>query len=105
MWYNKTMKTLLISSVLALSVTSANAWGDREQGALAGILGTLIFQQIQKNNQPQPSLQGPVVIQQRVEPIIIYVPPLPPLPQAPFCMYHPFHAPDGRLIGYTKSCH
>jgi hypothetical protein len=99
------MKTLIISSILALSATTANAWGDKEQGALAGILGTLIFQQIHKQQQPQPSIQPPVVIQQRVEPIIIYVPPLPPLPQAPYCMYHPFHDAYGRLIGYTKSCH
>ncbi len=48
--------------------TPALAWGDREQGALAGIVGTLIFQHIQRDGygrQPAPVVihQPPVVVQ------------------------------------------
>jgi|688.fasta_scaffold342453_2 hypothetical protein len=54
--------------VLALSfTTSAQAWGDREQGALAGIVGTLLWQKLE---QQQPAPYRPQVIQQPV-----YVPP------------------------------
>jgi hypothetical protein len=53
--------------VLALSfTTSAQAWGDREQGALAGIVGTLLWQKLEQ----QPAPYRPQVIRQPV-----YVPP------------------------------
>ena len=41
------MNKFLIAAALFLStITSAHAWGDREQGALAGIAGTLLWQHI-----------------------------------------------------------
>lgn len=108
---NSYMKKALAGFALCAAATTAMAWGPREQGLLAGIAGTLIIQQIFKGEgqaqtqNPPPATQPPVVVYQRVEPIIIYQTPLPPLRVQPFCIYHPFHLPDGRLIGYTKSCH
>lgn len=54
--------------VLALLfTTSAQAWGDREQGALAGIVGTLLWQKL---DQEHSAPYRPQVIRQPV-----YVPP------------------------------
>lgn len=44
------MKKLIIAALAASLSTSALAWGDREQGALAGIAGTLLIQEIIKDN-------------------------------------------------------
>jgi len=60
-------KTIALIAAACIA-TPARAWGDREQGALAGILGTLIFQNIQRDAQAQ---QPPVVTPQ---PQIIYAP-------------------------------
>jgi hypothetical protein len=62
------MIKLITASVAALLfATSAQAWGDREQGALAGIVGTLLWQRLDNHGQTQ---QRPQVIHQPV-----YVPP------------------------------
>ena len=62
------MIKLITASVAALLfATSAQAWGDREQGALAGIVGTLLWQKLDNQGQMQ---QRPQVIHQPV-----YVPP------------------------------
>jgi hypothetical protein len=62
------MIKLIATTVLTLSfVTPALAWGDREQGALAGIVGTLLWQRLDNHGQTQ---QRPQVIHQPV-----YVPP------------------------------
>lgn len=54
-------KFLAIAAVAAtLTSTPALAWGDREQGILTGIIGTLIIQDINRNQQPQQ----PVIVQQ-----------------------------------------
>ena len=66
----------LITAVTALLfATSAQAWGDREQGALAGIVGTLIWQKLENQNQPP----RPQVIHQPVyiPPTVIYQYPQP----------------------------
>ena len=69
------MKKALALITAACIATPALAWGDREQGALAGILGTLIYQHVQRDGfgrQPGPVVvQPPVVVQQ---PQIIYAP-------------------------------
>jgi len=52
-------KFLAIAAVAAsLASTPAMAWGDREQGILTGVLGTLILQEIQRP-------QEPVIIERR----------------------------------------
>lgn len=62
------MIKFIAATVVALSfTTSAQAWGDREQGALAGIVGTLLWQKLDNQGQTQPR---PQVIHQPV-----YVPP------------------------------
>ena len=63
------MKRALALITAAAMASPALAWGPREQGALAGIVGTLIFQHIQRDAHagtvPQPVyVPGPVVIQQ-----------------------------------------
>lgn len=56
------MKTVIALIATALTVTSAQAWGDREQGALVGIVGTLLFQHVHREHQrPQPA-QPQVII-------------------------------------------
>lgn len=60
------MKKILTSIAVASAVFSgtANAWGDREQGVLQGIAGTLIFQHImrEQSRASQPEPQPPQVI-------------------------------------------
>lgn len=48
------MKKFLAIAAVAASLTStpAVAWGDREQGILTGVLGTLILQEIQRPQEP-----------------------------------------------------
>ena len=61
-------KTIALIAAACIA-TPALAWGDREQGALAGILGTLIYQNIQRDGfGRQPA---PVFVPQ---PQIIYAP-------------------------------
>lgn len=71
------MKKLIIGAMLSVLTLSVHAWGDREQGALAGILGTIIWQKLDQNqqNQQPPSVvyrtpQHPhsVIIQETVTP-------------------------------------
>jgi hypothetical protein len=59
-------KTIALIAAACIA-TPALAWGDREQGALAGIAATLIFQHIQRDAQAQQ----PVIVPQ---PQIIYAP-------------------------------
>lgn len=76
------LKKKFALAVLAASMaTPALAWGPREQGALAGIVGTLIFQHIQRDAHaghvphPQPVyVPGPVVVQQ--PPVVVHQPPV-----------------------------
>jgi hypothetical protein len=91
------MKTLLISTALALSVTSANAWGEREQGALIGlIVGGLI---VSKQEKDQPRLQLPQPQQ------VIILPPVYIPPKTQTCLQHPVYDQYGRLVAYQLSCH
>jgi hypothetical protein len=80
------MKRTLALITAAAMATPALAWGPREQGALAGIVGTLIFQHVTKDAQagsvpnPQPVyVPGPVVVQQ--PPVIVQQPPVVYVPQ------------------------
>lgn len=67
------MKTVIALIIAALSATSAHAWGDREQGALVGIIGTIVLQQVYKDSeQRQERRDPPVVIRERQTPVIVY---------------------------------
>ena len=59
------MKKLIISAMIGVaSIGPAHAWGDREQGALAGIAAVLAIQGIVRANQQYPNGQPPVVVGQ-----------------------------------------
>lgn len=70
------IKFIAATVVAFLFTTSAQAWGDREQGALAGIVGTLLWQKLDNQGQMQ---QRPQVIHQPVyvPPTVIYQYPQP----------------------------
>ena len=52
-----------LAIALMIVATQAHAWGDREQGILAGVFGTILLQNIAKNNsQPQVYGQPPVSV-------------------------------------------
>lgn len=80
------MKRTLITLVAAAAISQpAFALNDREQGVLAGIVGTLVLQQVVKNNrhvevQHQPPIvvqqQPPVVIQQQPPVVVQQQPPV-----------------------------
>ena len=73
------MKKLILSLAL-VAATPAFAWGDREQGAVAGILGTLILQNSGVIPRPAQIYQPGVVIQQQ-PPVYINTPPVYNLPR------------------------
>ena len=71
------MKKFIVTAIAGLVFSnSAFAWGDREQGALAGIAGLWAFQQLQRAGQPQVIYQQtpPVIVQQA--PVIIQQSPI-----------------------------
>jgi hypothetical protein len=71
------MKKFIVVVLAGLAFSnSAFAWGEREQGALAGIAGLWAFQQLQRAGQPQVIYQQtpPVIVQQPQ--VIIQQPPI-----------------------------
>ena len=62
------LNAALVGGILFLVAAPAHAWGEREQGILTGVIGTLIIQDIQRGNNGhtthgQHYPQQPVVIQ------------------------------------------
>jgi hypothetical protein len=71
------MKKFIVTVIAGLVFSnSAFAWGDREQGVLAGIAGLWAFQQLQSAGQPPVIYQQtpPVIVQQPQ--VIIQQPPI-----------------------------
>ena len=71
------MKKFIVTVFAGLVFSnSAFAWGDREQGALAGIVGLWAIQQLHRGGQPQVIHQQtpPVIVQQA--PVIIQQAPI-----------------------------
>ena len=65
------MKKFILAVLITLgAASSAHAWGPREQGALAGVAGVLLYQQI---TQPRVVYQQPQVIY--TPPPVIYTQP------------------------------
>lgn len=103
------MKTAIALIATALTVSSAHAWGDREQGILAGVVGTLVLQHIhrdhqQRQSQPQVVVQDqPVVVYRQPQPVIIQSSPQIMCPQGTAAFYiqrydrygRPFYEFDG----------
>ena len=50
-----------LAVALMIVATQAHAWGEREQGILAGVFGTILLQNIAKNNQERIEHQYPAV--------------------------------------------
>lgn len=99
------MKKLVVASLALCMATSTFAWGDREQGALAGIAATLLYQNIQRNQQPvYPANQGgqfwyrPPVVQQQI--IIQNSPVAPQVVCVPITHLDQY----GNVIGHTYTC-
>lgn len=68
-------KTIITLALVAAGSTNAFAWGDREQGILAGAAATLLLQHIHNHRHPPVVVQQPpVVIQQ--PPVIVQQPPV-----------------------------
>ena len=117
------MKKIIVAvtAVLAMSFTAqAQAWGPREQGALAGIVGTLFFQAVAQNQGPVAQNSGyppvqvggypqnypqPQVYQQ--QPQVIYQQPQVIYQQAPMqrvCDSFPQYDVYGRFHGQRTVC-
>ena len=76
------MKKLVLSIALAASAsTPAFAWGDREQGILAGVIGTMILQNTGVIQRPPVVVQQPPVVVQQ-PPVVIQQQPVYTLPRA-----------------------
>lgn len=68
------MKKIFVALMIVAGFsTQAHAWGDREQGALAGIAATLILQEITRNSAQQQVQTMPPVISHRgtYHPVIV----------------------------------
>ena len=116
------MKKIIVAVTAVLTMTfaaQAQAWGPREQGALAGIAGTLLFQAI---TQAQPQVQGtgyppvqvggypqnypqPQVYQQQPQ-IIVQTPPViyQQAPMQRVCDSFPQYDVYGRFHGQRTVC-
>lgn len=53
------MKKLIVAATVVLASMHAHAWGDREQGILAGIAGTVILQHIYEANKERQAEAAP----------------------------------------------
>ena len=106
-------KFVLAIMITAGSIGSAQAWGDREQGALAGLfIGALMqkaWGQPQQNGYP-PVQQGlpqqfPVHTPQPQPQIIVQAPPvIYTSPMRQHCEYIPMRSPYGHYYGERYMC-
>ncbi len=103
------MKKMIVAGLIALSaVGSAHAWGPREQGALAGVAGVLLYQHMTQPRvvyQQQPQ----VVYQQQAIPAPVYQPEVRTLPQyspqypSPYGMSCvPIYTGQGQYVGCVQ---
>jgi hypothetical protein len=99
-------KFVLAIMITVSSIGSAQAWGDREQGALAGLIVGAIaqraFSQPQQNGYP-PVQQGlpqqyPIYSPQP-QPQVIYTPQM-----REHCEYVPLRSPQGHYYGERYLC-
>lgn len=88
------MKKLITAATAVILSTSAMAWGDREQGVLTGILGTILWQKIDQNGKPQGE---PVVIEKEV---IVER----PVYRVKQCEELPIYDNQHKIVGYRRTC-
>lgn len=51
-----------LAVALMIAATQAHAWGEREQGIVAGVFGTILLQKIAEQNQQPVYSQPPVTV-------------------------------------------
>ena len=76
------MKRLIAATIAACLATPVLAWGPREQGALAGVVGTILFQHVTRDthgriHQPYPVYSHP--------PVVVHQPPQMVIGPSPYC--------------------
>ena len=92
------MKKLLVAAVLASSLGSAQAWGQREQGALAGVVGTMLLQHMTRQ---QTLVRVPVYQIPRYEPQAhVHIQQQRPLQ----CWQTPVRDYTGAIVTYVQQC-
>lgn len=98
----KLPKSIIVATCLFTSI-QAYAWGDREQGALLGLVLGGIVANLHKDSQPPQVYHPPVVIQPQA-PVYVY-----PAPQV--YNYHPrcysvpmYYDRWGRVVQYQQVC-
>lgn len=111
------MKKLIIAALITVAAIPAFAWGDREQGALLGlIIGGMITQPQPVYVAPQPVYVAPPVyvvppyvpppvVQYEYRPVCgvdIVCP--PPIRQERYCRSEAVFNHRGRFIGYRTVC-
>jgi hypothetical protein len=64
----------LIPIVMMVAASQAHAWGDREQGIVTGIAGTLLFQHVMQPRTQPVQAQPPIIIGQPAPPVVIAQP-------------------------------
>lgn len=102
--YMNTIAKLLVCGVMSAAMSSAWAWGDREQGILGGLAGAwLLGRVLQAPHDSQP-LPPPVVVQPQ-PPVYVY-PSSPPQVYyyGPTCYNIPQHDHWGRITHYRTIC-
>ena len=99
----KSLRAIIAGLLITSSSTPALAWGDREQGILAGIAGVWLFNQLTRDDQrPTQPAQPPSVVYQ---PAPVYVYPEPPVyVHRPRCHYFPVVDQFGRVMYYRQHC-
>lgn len=113
-------KFIAAVAIFAGFTAQAHAWGDREQGILAGVVGTLILQHVtgsrDTQSQPVPNYppvsvggypqQPPVVQHYPQQPQIVFPPVVQhyPRPVQRVCDSFPMYDPHGRYHGHRQVC-
>jgi hypothetical protein len=99
----KSFYKALVGLSISLVMTTAQAWGEREQGVLQGLAGAWLLGRIMQNNESQPA-QPPAIVQ---PPQTVYVYPDPPPAvyyRPPVCRHVPYYDQFGRLAYYRQVC-
>lgn len=100
------MKRFLVGVALTLSlVSTAFAWGPREQGALAGFAaGVILGQQAPVYVAPPPVYVAPPPVYVQPAPPVYVVPPAPYYAPRVQCTYFPVYDAYGRYVGQKRVC-
>jgi hypothetical protein len=96
------MKKLAIALTFAIGVTSAQAWGDREQGALLGLVigGAIAAQKPEPQRYPQPVYPQQYIVPQPTPQVCGYNVYCGPVA----CYQQPIWDQFGRVVAYQTIC-